>query len=81
MKFKDDPSNLLKLLHDHFPALKIIATGSSSLRINTKFSDSLAERVYLVEPLNFDEFLLFRGEDRLRNLRQMFREGIIFWVY
>jgi len=74
----DDPSNLLKLLHDHFPALKIIATGSSSLRIKTKFSDSLAgrKRVYLVEPLNFDEFLLFRGEDRLRNLRQMFREGI-----
>ncbi|MEN8218812.1 MAG: ATP-binding protein [Pseudomonadota bacterium] len=74
----DDPSNLLKLLHDHFPALKIIATGSSSLQIKTKFSDSLAgrKRVYLVEPLNFDEFLLFRGEERLRNLRQMFREGI-----
>jgi predicted AAA+ superfamily ATPase len=33
----DDPSNLLKLLHDHFPALKIIATSSSSLRIKTKF--------------------------------------------
>ena len=74
----DDPANLLKLLHDHFPALKIIATGSSSLQIKSKFSDSLAgrKRVYLVEPLNFDEFLLFRGEDRLRNLRQMFREGI-----
>jgi len=75
----DDPSNLLKLLHDHFPALKIIATGNSSLRIKTKFSDSLAgrKRVYLVEPLNFDEFLLFRGENRLRNLRQMLREGIL----
>jgi len=74
----EDPANLLKLLHDHFPALKIIAPGSSSLRIKTKFSDSLAGRkqVYLIEPLNFDEFLLFRGEDRLRNLRQIFREGI-----
>ena len=74
----DDPSNLFKLLHDHFPALKIIATGSSSLRIKKKFSDSLAGRkqVYLVEPLTFDEFLLFRGENRLRHLRQMFREGI-----
>jgi predicted AAA+ superfamily ATPase len=30
----------------------------------------------LVEPLTFDEFLLFRGENRLRNLRQMFRDGI-----
>jgi uncharacterized protein len=74
----DDPSNLVKLLHDHFPTLKIIATGSSSLRIKKKFSDSLAGRkqVYLVEPLTFDEFLLFRRENRLRNLREMFREGI-----
>jgi len=74
----DDPANLLKLLHDHFPALKIIATGSSSLQIKTKFSDSLAGRkqVYLVEPLNFEEFLYFRGEDRLYNLRQMFHEGM-----
>lgn len=73
----DDPSNLLKLLHDHFPALKIIATGSSSLQIKSKFSDSLAGRkhVYQLEPLSFDEFLLFRGEDRLRNLRQMYREN------
>ena len=69
----DDPSNLLKLLHDHFPSLKIIATGSSSLQIKAKFSDSLAgrKRVYQLEPLSFDEFLLFRGEERLRNLRQM----------
>ncbi|MBT3227193.1 MAG: ATP-binding protein [Deltaproteobacteria bacterium] len=74
----DDPSNLLKLLHDHFPNLKIIATGSSSLQIKTKFSDSLAGRkhVYLIEPLNFDEFLVFRGEDRLAKLREMNRERL-----
>jgi uncharacterized protein len=73
----DDPSNLFKLLHDHFPNLKIVATGSSSLQIKTKFSDSLAGRkhVYLVEPLNFDEFLVFRGEERLATLREMNREG------
>ncbi len=72
----DDPSNLLKLLHDHFPNLKIIATGSSSLQIKTKFSDSLAGRkhVYLVEPLSFDEFLIFRGEDQLTKLREMNQE-------
>ncbi len=72
----DDPSNLLKLLHDHFPALKIIATGSSSLQIKNKFSDSLAgrKRIYMVEPLNFDEFLLFKEQHHLRNLRQMFCE-------
>jgi len=73
----DDPSNLLKLLHDHFAKLKIIATGSSSLQIKSKFSDSLAgrKRIYQVEPLSFNEFLLFRGEERLRKLRQMQNKG------
>ncbi|RZD17174.1 MAG: hypothetical protein EVJ46_02795 [Candidatus Acididesulfobacter guangdongensis] len=45
-----DPSNALKLLHDHFTNLKVIATGSSSLDIKRKFSDSLAGRkkVYFI---------------------------------
>jgi len=70
-----DPANLLKLLHDHFPALRILATGSSSLRIKHKFSDSLSgrKRVFLIHPLSFDEFLFFKGEDRLLRLREMFR--------
>ena len=74
----DDPSNLLKLLHDHFPQLKIIATGSSSLEIKNKFSDSLAGRkqIFKVEPLSFDEFLLFKGEEKLLKLRQIFKESI-----
>jgi predicted AAA+ superfamily ATPase len=71
----EDPSNLLKLLHDHFKNLKIIATGSSSLQIKMKFSDSLAGRkkVYNIQPLNFDEFLLFKREDKLLKIREMFR--------
>lgn len=71
----DDPANLLKLLHDHMPHLRIIATGSSSLQIKHKFSDSLAgrKRVFLVEPLSFDEFLLFRGEEKMLRVREMAR--------
>jgi len=70
----DDPSNLLKLFYDHFPKLKVIATGSSSLKIKHKFSDSLAGRksIYYVEPLNFEEFLLFKGEDKLLKIRELF---------
>jgi len=70
----EDPSNLLKLLHDHFKNLKIIATGSSSLQIKMKFSDSLAGRkkVYNIQPLSFDEFLLFKEEDKLMKIREMF---------
>ena len=73
----DDPSNLLKLLHDHFPELKVIATGSSSLEIKNKFSDSLAgrKRIYKVEPLSFDEFLLFKKEERLLSLRKLFKDA------
>ncbi len=72
-----DPANLLKLLHDHFPSLRIIATGSSSLRIKHKFSDSLAgrKRIFLIQPLSFDEFLHFKGEDRLLKARKLFRES------
>jgi len=71
-----DPSNMLKLIYDHFPHLKIIATGSSWLEIKAKFSDSLAGRkkVYKIEPLDFDEFLLFKKEDKLLKLRTMFQE-------
>ncbi|CAA6802662.1 MAG: Unknown protein [uncultured Sulfurovum sp.] len=71
-----DPSNMLKLIYDHFPNLKIIATGSSSLQIKAKFSDSLAGRkkIYKIEPLDFDEFLLFKGEEKLLRLRTMFKE-------
>ena len=73
----DDPANLLKLLHDHFPELRIIATGSSSLQIKQKFSDSLAgrKRVFLVRPLDFDEFLLFKEDSRLLQARKLFREN------
>ena len=72
----DDPSNMLKLIHDHFKTLKVIATGSSSLQIKAKFSDSLAgrKRVYKIEPLDFDEFLLFKKEEKLLRLRKMFQE-------
>ena len=72
-----DPANLLKLLHDYFPALTVVAIGSSSLRIKHKFSDSLAgrKRIFLVHPLSFDEFLLFKGEERLREVRKLFREA------
>ncbi|MHB1647018.1 MAG: ATP-binding protein [bacterium] len=72
----NDPSNVLKLLHDHFINLKVVATGSSSLEIKQKFSDSLAGRkkVYLIQPLNFDEFLLFKGEEKLHRLRELFKK-------
>lgn len=57
----------LKNLYDHHKNIKIIATGSSSLEINKTISESMSGRkmVFRVFPLDFREFLVFKGADRL----------------
>ena len=40
----DNPSELLKIAADHFPGIKIIATGSSTLGASAKFRDTLTGR-------------------------------------
>lgn len=40
----DSPSELLKIAADHYPDIKIIATGSSTLGASAKFKDTLAGR-------------------------------------
>jgi predicted AAA+ superfamily ATPase len=36
-----NPSELLKIAADHYPAVRVIATGSSTLGATRKFRDSL----------------------------------------
>jgi predicted AAA+ superfamily ATPase len=50
----ENPSEVLKIAADHFPTLKIIATGSATLAIKKKFKDSLTDRkrVVFLTPLN-----------------------------
>ncbi|OHB29381.1 MAG: hypothetical protein A2X79_05935 [Desulfuromonadaceae bacterium GWB2_53_15] len=68
IQYLKNPSNLLKHLHDHHPQIKLLVSGSSSLEIRSKFSDSLAGRKVLFEldTLSFNEFLLFRDPNALR---------------
>ena len=40
----DGPSEILKISHDHYPSVKIIATGSSTLWASAKFKDTLTGR-------------------------------------
>ena len=40
----DDPSELLKIAADHYPKIRVLATGSSSLSARVKFRDTLAGR-------------------------------------
>ena len=57
------PSNLIKLLVDHHPELKVICSGSSSSMIRRKFRDSMVGRKveFHISPLNFREYLTFRN--------------------
>ncbi len=82
IQYLEDPSNFLKLLYDEKrDQIKIIASGSSSFYIDKKFKDSLAGRKFLFEiyPLNFDEFLIFRGEEGLLAERDKKKGASIYY--
>lgn len=54
--------SLIKYLYDTY-AIKFLVTGSSSYYIKNRFSESLAgrKRIFEMFPLNFKEFLRFKG--------------------
>ncbi len=65
-----NPSNLLKIIYDHHPFIKLVVSGSSSFDIRKKFKDSLAGRkkVFTLFPLSFNEFLRFKREKKLEDM-------------
>jgi predicted AAA+ superfamily ATPase len=58
----------LKYLHDHY-SVKMFVTGSSSFYLKNLFPESLSGRKIEFElfPLDFDEFLYFKGISKLEN--------------
>lgn len=69
IQYLDNPSNLLKILVDHYSdRIKIFATGSSALTIKKKFKDSLVGRkvTFEVHSLNFKEYLVFKKKENLK---------------
>ena len=52
----------LKIIYDDFPFVKVIASWSNNLEINRNIKESLAwrKRVYMLYPLDFEEFLIWR---------------------
>ncbi|MCD6276942.1 AAA family ATPase [candidate division WOR-3 bacterium] len=62
IQYIPEHSNLLKMIHDHHPDIKLIVTGSSSFEIRKKFKHTLAgrKRVFILHTLSFDEFLRFK---------------------
>jgi predicted AAA+ superfamily ATPase len=56
---------IMKNVYDHFDNIKIYASGSSSLAIKDSIQESLAGRKIIshLYPLDFEEFLWFKGKD------------------
>ena len=58
-----NPSELLKIAADHYPHLRVLATGSSTLGASARFRDSLAgrKRHLHLPPVLFSELVDFNG--------------------
>ncbi len=69
----DDPSELLKIAADHYPDIKIIATGSSTLGASAKFKDTLTgrKREIWLTPMLLEEMAIFGS----KNIRHRFLFG------
>ncbi len=65
IQYLDDPTKFLKIMHDHYPSIKLIVSGSSTFEIKKKFKESLAGRTINFElyPLSFEEFLVFKKKN------------------
>ena len=66
VQYLRNPSSFLKLFHDRYKGkIKLIATGSSSFAIKSKFKDSLVGRSvdFEIFTLDFEEFLWFKKKN------------------
>jgi hypothetical protein len=64
----------IKIYYDLYPNLKFFISGSTSLYIREKTQESLAGRVFSFElkPLDFEEYLFFRGKENYLSMPEMF---------
>ncbi len=72
-----DWQNKIKIYYDHYPHLKFIVSGSSSLFIRKK-AESLAGRIqeFTLAPLSFAEFIAFKGKSALLAKPGLFPEEL-----
>ncbi len=65
IQYMKDPTKFLKIMHDHFPNIKLLVSGSSTFEIKKKFKESLVGRTvnFEIYPLSFEEFLMFKGKN------------------
>jgi len=69
IQYHENPTNFMKLIADHVENIQLIVSGSSTLEIRRKFKDTLTGRkqVFHLQPLDFEEYLIFKEEVNLLN--------------
>ncbi len=67
-----NPSELLKIAADHYPHIRVLATGSSTLEASVKFKDTLAGRKknLWLTPMCLEDLKDFKQPDLLRRFLQ-----------
>lgn len=70
--------NQLKTYYDNYENIKFVISGSQSLFIEKKATESLAGRIYPLELqiLSFKEYLHFRGKQQLAQDPQLFQQEL-----
>ena len=68
----------IKIYYDLYPNIKFFISGSTSLFIKKKTEESLTGRLFsfMLKPLDFQEYLNFRGKNNLLELPDMYRDEI-----
>lgn len=70
--------NQIKYYYDNYKNIKFFISGSSSLFIRKRTQESLAGRIYefILEPISFGEFLVFRGKEGLAKKGPLMEETL-----
>lgn len=73
----ENPSELLKIAADHFPKLRILATGSSTLGASAKFKDTLTGRKHelWLTPMNSLDLRVFSQDQGQGSLEHRLLRG------
>jgi len=70
--------NQIKYFYDNYKNIKFFISGSSSLFIKRHVQESLAGRIYefVLNPLSFEEFLIFRDKEELIKKSNLFQDSL-----
>jgi len=73
----DNAGLTLKIIHDNFPHLKVLVTGSSSFEIKNTLSDALTGRYFdfTLFPFSFEESSNFQKNDSENSLKSFLTYG------